>query len=165
MKILYVEPDGKTNKQEIDCNDDVSFKDFSGRPQFDRNLVEFDGKIVYASNFSQKTPDTFVFPKDMKGVTFVKCNLDNVIVPEGNTVLDCSQKRYQAQNDLNDWIVNEAYEPLMPVNHKQFTKRGLSVPTPDMIPLEKPEKPIDWVEKVKKMKEVKSEEVANILEN
>ena len=142
MKIIY-------NKIEYDCNDVFSGKDFTGRAN-----QHFDGisGIIYASCFSQDNPDSHCFPDTMVGITFIKCNLDNVFIPIGNTVIDCSQKRYKVQNDRNDWLIDENNNPVKPMNHKLFTKLGLPIPLPKDIPMSMVEESIDLIEYAKILK-------------
>src|SRR3990167_1381756 len=125
------------NKTEYNLNDDYSFKDFTGRSN-----LEVSG-IIYGSCFSQEIPDNHIFPDNMTGVTFIKCNLDNVFIPNGNTVIDCSQRRYQVQNDLNDWILNSDNTPKEPIDAKIFTKLNLPIPLPKDIPTKKVAERID----------------------
>jgi len=145
------------NKIEYNINDDYSFKDFTGRSN-----LEVSG-IVYGSCFSQEIPDNHIFPNDMTGVTFIKCNLDNVFIPVGNTIIDCSQRRFFVQNDKNDWLINDWQDwlldvndkPTMPTNHKYFTKFGLPMPLPEDIPIAKADEPIDLI----KVAEIKKLEI------
>ena len=67
---------------------------------------------IRGSCFSQEKPDTRIFPSDMVGVTFINCNLDNCIIPEGNFIIDCSQKKFKVQSDGKDWILDENYKPV-----------------------------------------------------
>lgn len=120
-----------------------SFKDFTGRNL--RNEKIEPGETIEASCFSQEKPDTHVFPDDMTGVTFLRCNLDNVFIPEGNLMIDCRQRRFLVQNDGNDWEVDENNLPVQLLNNKIFTKLGLDAPTPEELPLERVDEAIDWV--------------------
>ena len=137
------------NQTEYNLNDDYSFQDFTGRSN-----LEVSG-IVYGSCFSQEITDNHIFPDDMTGVIFIKCNLDNVFIPAGNIVIDCSQRRFFVQNDKNDWLINEKNEPIMPVNHKYFTKFNLPMPLPEDIPQIKSDEPIDLI----KVAEIKKLEI------
>ena len=134
MKIVY---DG----QLIDCDEQFSQKDFTGRSR-----VEIpNGAVVYASCFSQETLDSDIFPEGMKDVKFYNCNLDNVFIPDGNEVISCSQKRFKAQNDLNDWLVDEKGDPTKPVNYSLFEKMNLPLPNPNDIPVQLASDPIDLI--------------------
>lgn len=70
------------NGERIDCSDEYSCKDFTGKIV---NLL--DGINVYGSCFSQDTETAInVFPENMTGVTFLNCNLHGCIIPMGNNV-------------------------------------------------------------------------------
>lgn len=114
----------------IEMSDEFSFN--KGSPE-----KISDGINVYATVFSMENPDSQVFRKDIKGVTFYNCNLDNCIVPEGNTVVGGSQRRFKVQNDGNDWLIDELNNPLLPIDHKMFTKFRLPMPDPKDIPVQK----------------------------
>lgn len=85
------------------------------QPNFDIKSIDLNklnGKTLYACNFSQEKPDTRVFPDNMKGATFICSNLDNVYIPEGNTIIDnngtCgSRKRYKTDDKGEDWLIDE----------------------------------------------------------
>ena len=117
---------------EYNCNDDFSFKDFTGRGKPHFPIVT---GVIYGSCFSQETPDTSIFPTDMQGVTFIKCNFDNVYIPPNNTVIDCWQRRFKVQNDRNDWLVDNNNFPIKPSQFKIFDKLALPMPDPKDIPL------------------------------
>ena len=122
------------NGKEYDCSDEFSFKDFTGRSD-----VHFEGMkggiVVYGSCFSQEIPDRHIFPDTMSGVIFIKCNLDNVFIPVGNAIIDCSQKKFKKQNDKNDWLVDINNAPIKPFTFKLFEKLKLPMPDPKDIPL------------------------------
>lgn len=126
-----------------EVDDELSFRVFNGWEFLSRPEYDFKGKTIYASSFYNETPDYQVFPEDMKGAIFIKCNLDNVLIPEGNTLIQCSQRRFKVQNDLNDWLVDEADVAILPVGHEVFTKLDLPMPDPKDIPTEKVVDPID----------------------
>lgn len=98
------------NKQ-YKVNEKYSLKDFTG---LDMSVEPIEG-IVYGSCFSQEEPYRHIFTEDMKGVTFLKCNLSNVFIPEGNTVIDCKQIRFEVQEDGKDWYINEDGSPTKPL--------------------------------------------------
>ena len=104
-----------------------------------------DDIVVYASSFYWEQPDYETFRKDLKGVTFIKCNLDNLHIPLGNTVIDCHCRRFCCQNDGHDWCIDDKDKPVkLLCGDKQFLKRGLPCPTPADIPLERVEKAVDY---------------------
>ena len=88
-----------------------SNKDFTNRDL--REVEDINGQTITGSCFSQERPNTHVFPFDMKGVTFINCNLDNCFIPAGNTVQGGSQRRFRAQDDGFDWLIDESGLPLM----------------------------------------------------
>lgn len=99
-----------------------SSKDFTG--QILKNKTDMNNQIIEGSCFSQETPDTHVFPEDMTGTTFIDCNLDNVFIPQGNTVQGGTQKRYKIQNDLRDWYLDENDNPIELVGLKYWQMNG-----------------------------------------
>ena len=121
---------------------EYSHKDFTGR-----NLTEcdFSGvEIICGSCFSQENPDTVVFPDNMAGVTFRNCNLMNVFIPQGNTVINCQTDRFKVQNDLNDWLIDEKNVPLTVVDYIHFYKNKIPHPNPMDIPDEPVSERIDY---------------------
>jgi hypothetical protein len=92
-------------------DDEFSFKDFTNKSLKDIG-DSLNNKTIYRTCFSQETPDSVIFPADMIGVTFVYCNLDNVYIPPGNTVIESSQVRFKVQEDGKDWIVDENNNPI-----------------------------------------------------
>lgn len=110
-----------------------SFKDYTAH----MNVPIANGEIVYASCFSKETPDTHVFPDTLTGATFIKCNLMNVFIPEGNTVIDCLQQKYKVQKDARDWFINDDGEPTEVMNRKRWEQDGYSVDPAD-IPVDNP---------------------------
>lgn len=119
-------------------NEKYSYKDFLGQSFTAVDPAEFDGTEIVGSCFYQENkPRSSIFPVGMTGVTFVRCNLDNVKVPAGNTIGPrCSNRQCQCQNDGHDWEINAANKPIRPLNEKQFLQDGLST-DPASIPAEK----------------------------
>jgi len=91
-----------------------------------------DGTVVYASTFHHEVPDTIVFRPDMTGVRFVRCNLDNVVIPPGNIVESSSQRRYKVQNDGRDWEVDSEGNPVRLVNREAAIEEGRSTDPKDI---------------------------------
>jgi len=87
-----------------------SFNDFTGANLSGKTDM-FDIEIR-SSCFSQEKPDSNIFPQNMSGVTFINCNLDNCIIPAGNAVIDCSQRRFKAQDDGFDWLIDKNNNPI-----------------------------------------------------
>lgn len=128
---------------------DYSRKDFTGRTLVE--ATDLNGQTIRGSCFSQEVPDSHIFPEDMTGVTFINCNLDNVFIPDGNTLQDCSNRRFEAQNDLNDWEIDHNDDPVKLVNSLILDKLGIEQPTPDLIPDEPVTEPVDYIEIMRKV--------------
>lgn len=108
-----------------------SFRDFTCRILQHEKI---EPQTIEGSCFSQETPDSRIFPENMTGVTFLRCNLDNCHIPAGNTVEGGSQRRFKVQNDREDWEIDADNNPVRPVNWKALTKQGLPVPKPEDLP-------------------------------
>lgn len=112
---------------------DFSRGDFTGRNLSDIPAAEFNGQTIVGSCFSQETPDSEVFPAGMKGVTFISCNLCNVVIPDGNVVGEsCQTTRFVVQNDLRDWMLDDADEPVAVLNEQYWVQHGKSVDPEDI---------------------------------
>lgn len=92
-----------------------SLKDYTGRILTDRPASEFSGKTIRGTCFSQERPDTVVFPEGVSDCTLLACNLDNVLVPAGFSVVGCSRRRFLVQPDGLDWIVDNDNQPVSPL--------------------------------------------------
>ena len=87
-----------------------SYKDFTGQTlDF---ATDLDNITIYGSCFSQEILDRHVFPENVTGLVLIKCNLDNVYLPAGATAEQCSRRRFQAQEDGVDWILDENNNPV-----------------------------------------------------
>lgn len=127
--------DGK----DIEINEELSRRDFTGRSLKDRHIT---GNI-YGSCFSQEIPGSEIFPDDMSGVTFYDCNLDNCVVPIDNAIIGGSNQTFKVQNDGNDWVLDDADAPTLPVNADVFKKLNLPLPDPKDIPIVKAPERVD----------------------
>jgi hypothetical protein len=114
-------------------NPSYSHRDFTGQVLTDRPAKEFEGEIV-GSCFSQEAPGTEVFPKDA-ACTFVDCNLDNVALPPGCTVVRGCARRFRTQTDGHDWEVAADGAPVRPLNVHSHLAHGLIVDPADLEPL------------------------------
>lgn len=130
----------------MQVNEKYSRQDWTNRRFFDTFPAEWNGTIVDGACFYQEAvyvpmpvdPSRAVFPIGMTGVTFRRCNLDNCVVPVGNTVeASCSHRKIRVQNDRDDWVLDVANRPVEPVNRKARAKVGLTID-----PRELPDKPI-----------------------
>jgi hypothetical protein len=117
---------------DLECDEELSFKSFVNA---DLSHFDFNGKVIYASHFMHETPGANPFPPSMKNVTFIRCNLDNLVIPEGVTLIDCLNRFFQAQADGQDWFVHEDdLTPIAPFDYKVYLKKGLPIPSPDDLP-------------------------------
>lgn len=88
-----------------------SWRDYTNQFLYDVG-DQLNGETIRSACFSQRLPDTYVFPDDMTGVTFINCNLENCFIPPGNIVIDCLTRRVMTLEDGNDWIVDEENQPI-----------------------------------------------------
>lgn len=114
-----------------------SVKNYSGKnANFLKNEPIKDlqeGIIIGTSFYQAERPNSDIFPSGMTGVTFKNCNLDNVLVPVGNTIIGGSHRQIKAQKDWQDWILNPiTLEPVEPINQKQRIAKGLSIDPQDL---------------------------------
>ena len=104
----------------------------------DRPASEFNNTVIIGSCFYQEwvEGDTKVvkdiFPDGITGVTFEKCNLDNIYVPSGNKIKDGCHRKLKIQNDLSTWILNDDLTPKEPLDKKRRVKTGISVKPKDI---------------------------------
>lgn len=114
-------------------NEKYSFKDFLDKKFTHLFTSEFNNSEIRGSCFYQQVvPNTQVFPTGITGVIFVECNLDNVLVPVGNTIKGGCHRRIMIQNDLEDWIIDDSLKPTEPINKIFFERLGLSVDPKDI---------------------------------
>lgn len=120
-------------------NEKYSYKDFMHQSFKHLKADEFNNTEIVGSCFYQEceyddpTVVKDIFPDGITGVTFRKCNLDNVLVPLGNTVeVDCTHKKIKIQNDLEDWVLDNALKPIEPMNKEDFIRLGISIDPKDI---------------------------------
>ena len=119
----------------IKFDDKLSGKDFTNKNLRDIKIIP--GTVIYASVFYQENkPDEHIFPEDMAGVSFYNCNLDNVYIPLGNTIIGGTHKKMMVQNDLRDWEIDKDSKPIKVMNEDYWKVEGVSIDVKD-IPLEK----------------------------
>lgn len=112
-------------------DDKYSLKDYADKTLLDAKDLE--GMVIYGSCFSKEIPDTKVFPDKIKKLTFYNCNLDNVYIKTGWSVVGGSRRRYKSQNDLCDWIVDKNNLPIEPLDKEKYVELGVSI-LPENIP-------------------------------
>lgn len=118
------------------CDDALSFKVFTNWDFISRPSYDFAGKVIYGTSFYQERLDADIFGKALPGTIFVNCNLDNVRIPLGATVIGCSQKAILVQNDLRDWELDAQSKPVKACNEEYWIAQSISV-DPAHIPEEK----------------------------
>ena len=113
-----------------------SFKDFTGQSLLDVPVEDLNNTTIRGSCFSQESRgDAVIFRPGLLGVTFERCNLDNVFVTPGNTIAeDCSHRRFLVQKDAQDWLVDESLAPLEPLDKARILAEGGNI-DPAKIPL------------------------------
>ena len=123
----------------MEQNEKYSFKDFTGCNFTTSDPKEFEGEIV-GSCFAQQNGWRDVFPPDMTGVHFRRCNLDNCRIPDGNTLETegweaCCNRHHKVQNDLEIWLLDDDGNPTEPLNKDDLIAEGKNV-DPANIPAE-----------------------------
>lgn len=124
-------------------NEKYSYKAFSyhGLSFKDRPVSEFNNTIIRGSCFYQEWREgdkeiiKDIFPDGMTGVTFEKCNLDNIFIPDGNTINEIKggcHRKIAVQNDWDDWILDDDLRPIKPTNKEQRLKAGVSIDPKDI---------------------------------
>ena len=115
-------------------NEKYSYKSYPyhGLSFKDQPAGDFDNSEIIGSGFYQEYVEgdasvvKDIFPTGMTGVTFKDCNLDNVLVPTGNTVDGGTNKNIKVQNDLEDWFVDGSDEPIEPLMKEMRDKAKIS---------------------------------------
>lgn len=114
-----------------DYDDGLSFKKFTGLV-FTQPFRS--GTTVYASFFSTEEPGTVIFPPNMTGVTFLRCHLDNIVIPPGNFNVDSNTRTYKVMNDGRDWELDDLMNPKEVLSREYWYTLGYSTDPVD-IPL------------------------------
>lgn len=113
------------NGQEIEYNDDYSFCDFSNQDL--AHFPDLKDITIYSSQFYWEKPNSIPFAEYSTGITFVKCNLDNVIVPPRSILISSSNRKFKNQNDGEDWFLDDNGSPMFPINRQLYISLGLSI--------------------------------------
>ena len=98
---------------EYHSHKDFTHKAFRSIPAYAINGT-IRGSCFYHELIGTRNTRIRIFPEDMEA-TFEHCNLDNVHIPAGCTLVNCSNRRIKIQNDLEDWITDEDGNPLEPM--------------------------------------------------
>lgn len=113
-------------------NKKYSFQDFTNEKFFETD--DLDGSVIIGSCFYQDVegregdPRTEIFPSNMVGVTFIECNLDNVYIPQGNTIdSTCSSRRVKRMYDGRLWILNAVLTPVEPLHKIRLRQIGANI--------------------------------------
>lgn len=108
------------------CCDNYSNRDMTGWDLSDRK--DMDNLVIHGLCLSNETPNAQVLPPKLTGTTFIACNLDNVAIPPGNKLIDCSNRLFKVQEDGHDWcICPDKLTPLEPLNLQAHIDAGLSI--------------------------------------
>jgi hypothetical protein len=107
-------------------NKEYSYKDFTNKSLTDTDPKTWNDTEVVGSCFHRCVPKTETFPKGITGVTFTKCNLDNVVVPKECKINGGCHRWIAAQKDGEDWLLDDALNPVEPINKATYIKLGLS---------------------------------------
>lgn len=95
--------------QEYTISEKYSYKTMQGYDL--TSATDMDNIVIYSSSFYREVPNSVVFPSGLTNTTFIKCNLDNCVIPAGATLIDCSTRKFQAQEDGYDWLLDESNQP------------------------------------------------------
>jgi hypothetical protein len=107
-------------------NEKYSYKSFKRQSFLDASRSDFDGMEIVGTSFYQDNHHTDVFPKNMSGVIFTGCNLDNCNVPAGATIRGGTNKHIAKQKDGEWWIVDKDGKPIEPRDKAKFETFGIS---------------------------------------
>jgi len=125
----------------MNINEKYSYKDFTNKNLLDVPVEELNDTTIVGSCFYQEATESQVefdiFPKGITGVHFIRCNLDNIIVPDTCTMdLDspdaCSHRKIQIQNDMADWILDDNDNPIEPIDKKMREMENISIDPKDL---------------------------------
>ena len=108
-------------------NEKYSYKDFTYKTFLDTKPEEWNDSEVICSCFYNEKPKSLIFPEGIKGVKFVRCNLDNIVIPKDCTVEGGCNRLIQVQKDGEDWLLDDDLKPVEPLNKAQYIKLGLSI--------------------------------------
>ena len=102
-------------------NKEYSFKDFTHQVLGDVILTG----TIKGSCFHSEDIDTPLGHAD-SDAHFVRCNLDNRLLPANCTQEDCTNKSIKMQNDLEPWVMKDGL-PFEPLSKTEYIRFGLSI--------------------------------------
>jgi hypothetical protein len=117
----------------IACNaEETKLRTFKRQSFRDIDPIEFNNSEIIGACFHQDVPFTDVFPPNIEGVVFTKCNLDNCNIPPGATVNGGTNKHFKVMNDQEYWLVDKDLKPIEPRDKERFIECGLSIEPKDI---------------------------------
>ena len=108
-------------------NQKYSYKDHTHQSFTKTDPKDWNDSEVVGTCFHQTVPKTAIFPAGITGVKFVKCNLDNVVIPKDCTVEGGCNRLIAVQKDGCDWLLDTNLNPVEPLNKAEYVKLGLSI--------------------------------------
>jgi hypothetical protein len=106
-------------------NEKLSHKDFTHQTFLMDDPALWSNTTIVGTCFYQEGDWRDVFPAGMIGVVFERCNLDNCIIPAGNTVVGGCNRNIKVQNDMEDWICDAQGKPTEPLNKLMYLRQGI----------------------------------------
>ena len=98
---------------ELQIDPNYSDKDMTGFDLTDR--TDMSGIVIHGLCLSHEKPADCL-PSNLTGTTFIACNLDNVRIPVGNTLMGCSHRMFEVQSDGKDWLIDDEGKPISLLN-------------------------------------------------
>ena len=115
-------------------NEKHSYKDYTNKEFTKTDAADWNNSEVVGTCFHQNVPKTAIFPVGIKGVKFVRCNLDNVVIPKDCTLEGGCHRWIAVQKDGCDWLLDDTLAPVEPLNKAEYIKLGLSI-EPSALPV------------------------------
>lgn len=115
----------------------LSHKDFMNQSFLMDESADWSNKTIVGTNLYQEIIGEFkgrinVLPDGVENLVLERCNLDNVLIPEGVTVIGGSNRVVLVQTDAEDWECDDDGNPIRPVNWKKYEKLGASTDPADL---------------------------------
>ena len=108
-------------------NKEYSYKDFTHKTFTETRPEEWNDTEVVGTCFYNLKPKSEIFPEGIRGVKFIRCNLDNIVIPKDCTVEGGCNRLIQEQKDGEDWLLDDNLMPVEPLNKGVYVKLGLSI--------------------------------------